>query len=163
MEYYLILYFSCKCTGRFDAYRITKPIDNLHLYIKSDENKTEKIIDKKNKEIPYKEYTVLTKNEKLEWFNDITNKIVNLPLDQIFIEEEIHLQSRLINLNGNLIKAKEKGSIDVPIAVRENSNKYILIAGMSRLCIARLLGFSTIPAIIYEDDSRIEFMLKHVL
>lgn len=139
------------------------PIDNLHLYIKSDENKTEKIIDKNNKEISYKEYTDLTQNQKLKWFDNITNNIVNLPLEQIFIEEEIHLQSRNISFNGTLIKIKEKGSIDVPIAVRKNGEKYVLIAGMSRLCAAKLFGFQTIPAVIYEDDSHLEFMLKHVI
>lgn len=46
-----------------------------------------------------------------------------------------------MNFNGTLKDIKERGSIDKPIAVRKDEENYILVAGMNRLCAAKLLGF----------------------
>lgn len=139
------------------------PTDDIQLYIKTCENETEKIIEKTNTEITNNEYNQLPKDEKLKWFENTTNKIVNIPTEQVHIEEEIHLNARIVNLDKNFIKAKEKGSIDIPIAVSKSGEKYVLIAGFNRLCIAKILGIKTIPAIIYEDETHIEFLLKHIV
>ena len=48
------------------------------------------------------------------------------------------------------------------LRIEINGDKYILIAVMSRLCTAKLLGFDTIPAVV-QEILHTEFLLKYVI
>ena len=136
------------------------PNDNEHFYLETSENEEKQFLKKKS--IIFNELKEIMESGKQKWFDYINAEITNLPVDRIFIEENIHLESQKIRFGGNLKQFKVNGTIDQPIAVRKNGDKYILIAGMSRLCAAKLLGFDTIPAVV-QDISHTEFLLKYVI
>ncbi|MGD9566823.1 MAG: ParB N-terminal domain-containing protein [Sedimentibacter sp.] len=67
-----------------------------------------------------------------------------------------------MNFNGTLKDIKERGSIDKPIAVKKDEEYYILVAGMNRLCAAKLLGFKKIPAVV-QEASHVELLLRYII
>lgn len=136
------------------------PKDNDHFYLETSYNEEGKFLKKKS--IIGSNLKELEEVEQQKWFNYLAAEIINLPVANIFIEEDIHLVASNIRFGGNLKNFKESNSIDKPIAVRKNGENYVLVAGMSRLCAAKLLGFETIPAVI-QDISHVEFLLKYVI
>lgn len=136
------------------------PVDLYNFYLENSDNKDKKFIRKKN--IVYSEPKEPKLFDKQKWFDYIDADIISLPVDLIFVNEDIHLETKSINFGKKIKEFKENNMIDKPIAVRKNGENYTLIAGMSRLCAAKLLGFKTIPAVI-QDISHAEFILKYVI
>jgi ribonuclease HI len=136
------------------------PENPNNFYMESSKYEGKKLINKKNNILND------TKEQKLfdkqNWFDYINAEIINLPVASIHIEEDIHLEAKSINFGRKMKEFKEDAMIDKPIAVRKIGENYVLIAGMSRLCAAKLLGFETIPTVI-QDISHTEFLLKYVI
>lgn len=141
--------------AKYALYELAVDFENFYLETGDDEEK--KFLNKKCRDI--KDLKVYGKQN---WFDYADSEVIHLPVHAIVIEEDIHLKSNKINLGGTLKEFKKNGSIDKPIAVRKNGEKYVLVAGMSRLCAAKLLGFDTISAII-QDIYHIEFLLRYVM
>jgi hypothetical protein len=141
--------------------------DRLYYYSIVNSNKDIIDIIEDKSIVDYSDYTINKVphgDEKIRWYNNIKAEIVDIPLNSIDICEEVHLKAENVNFRGNLIKIKEKGFIDIPIAVKANEScRYTLIAGISRLCSAKLLNFNTIPAIVLRDTNHIEFLLKYII
>lgn len=98
-----------------------------------------------------------------KWYQNDINTIINIPVDDIYIDKKIHLKTRNITFTPNLGYYHKIGKIELPIAVRAiDDNRFFLLCGISRLCIAKLLNFRTIPAIIYNMDRK-EFASVHNL
>lgn len=145
--------------AKYSLYELPNDVDNF--YLTTSDNQEKKFLNKKNKVCigNIKESKV---KDKQNWFDYIDGEIIYLPVDKISIEEDIYLKSKKINSNGTLKEIKEHGSIDKPIAVRKSGENYILVAGMNRLCVAKLLGFKKIPAVIHEV-SHLEFLLRYII
>ncbi len=131
-----------------------------HFYFRENNGKNTCVPDKHRK-ILCSESRINT-SDNTKWYE--RNFIVaTIPTNRVEIVEEIHLKARVINLKGGLKKARKLGKVDLPIAVRLNGKgNYTLVAGISRLCIARLMNFETIPAVITEMTHR-NFILTYGL
>lgn len=119
------------------------------------------VIYDNHKEILFDVYDETTKTLNRKWFQTDNLNIAYIPVNCICITEKVHLQAKDLNFGIKLGKIKLKGSIENPIAVRLlEDGTYTLVAGISRLCAAKLLGFNEIPAFIC-DMTHIEFMLMY--
>ena len=141
--------------AKYSLYEL--PVDFENFYLETSDDEEKKFLNKKRRGTKD-----LKAHDKQNWFDYVDAEIIHLPVAAIVIEEDIHLKSNKINLGGTLKDFKKNGSIDKPIAVRKSGESYVLVAGMSRLCAAKLLSFNTIPAII-QDIYHIEFLLRYVM
>ena len=145
--------------AKYSLYEL--PNDLEKFYLETSDNQEKRFLNKKDNicRETIKEPKVL---DKQNWYDYIDTEIIFLPVDKISIEEDIHLKSKKMNFNGTLKEIKEHGSINKPIAVRKNGENYILVAGMNRLCAAKLLGFKKIPAVV-QEGSHLEFLLRYII
>jgi len=121
----------------------------------------EKIPDA-HKNMPFESRYSSKQHNKVKWIKPfMLEELVYIPTELIQITEDIHLHAKRIDFRGGLKRYKHKGHIDIPIVVRPLPNgTYSLVVGISRLCIAKLLGFKEIPAFI-SDTTHEEFMQKY--
>lgn len=91
------------------------------------------------------------------WFEGQT--ITLLPLKYITLVENVHLNSSILSIRGELNHV----SINFPIAVRLLSEgKYGLVAGFTRFCIGKISDLDMIPVVITEMNHK-EFIEKYGL
>lgn len=139
----------------------TLPKDNSFLYCIKEEGSIERIPDIHNN-IPFKFQYYLHQQNTINWIKPFMHKqLVRVPTELINITEDIHLKTESINFKGLMKRYKYEGNIDIPIVIRPLSNgTYSLVAGISRLCMAKLLGFNEIPAFI-SNTTHDEFIQKY--
>jgi len=109
------------------------------------------------------EFENIKLNKKIDWTTlSVKNKIESIAVDDIEVTEHEHLRCMSINLNGTLSRLKKGNSIIKPIAVRriENSDKYYLVAGITRMFTCKIMDINIIPAIIVDMGHK-EFMEQY--
>ena len=135
--------------------------DNSFVFCIKGDGSLEKIPDA-HKNMPLEPRYSSKQHNKVKWIKPfMLEELVHIPTELIQITEDIHLHAKRIDFRGGLKRYKHKGHIDIPIVVRPLPNgTYSLVVGISRLCIAKLLGFKEIPAFI-SDTTHEEFMQKY--
>lgn len=116
---------------------------NEHNFSDDEETLNTDFVDSNNSEY---------RNNIVRWMDLKNSDIVPLPVEDIIITELEHLNCKSINFKGMLSRLSIENEIVTPIAVRrlEETSKYSLVAGITRLFSAKILGIKTIPAIITE-------------
>jgi hypothetical protein len=95
----------------------------------------------------------LPTHQKVNWIGHDVGETVLINTDDIILKEDVHLKCKEINLRKKLSKYSETRRVDLPIAVRPDENgKYVLVMGLTRYIIAKVLDISEIPCIITEMD-----------
>lgn len=131
---------------------------NLHDY-KKNHYKAENIVIQETKLDRTKSQMPWTKNQirkqeklKINWLEYIKEEsIEDIAIKDIILAEDVHLKAQEVNLNGKLAKYLKTRTIDRPILVRRiESNKYILVLGITRFIAAKVLDFDSIPGILTE-------------
>lgn len=93
-------------------------------------------------------YTKKKKAIPKAWYDELTDNLVEIDLDDVSLTEKAHLSAYTVSVTG-LSKVKEQGYVKAPIAVRQlEDGKYALVAGYKPYIQSKLLNFKTIKAYI---------------
>ena len=91
------------------------------------------------------------KNKKFKkWWKDENIKYV--PANIINLQEEIHLKTYSVNLNGLLFYINKDKILKKPLAVKKQGNKLVLIMGLTGFIIAKCLDLKKVPVIIFKEN-----------
>lgn len=128
----------------------TKNVDKNSFFLKEIHSSNFVEVSKQYIEAKIEPITLKQKSKKKRiWYKD--QETIELPIEDILLVEDIHLRTRTLNLHGMLKGVNRKNKVFLPIAVRKlDSDKYALVAGLSRYCAAKIIGINTIPAVITE-------------
>ena len=126
---------------------------------KSIENEFIEVKDKDDKE--YVQAPVAWQNtvNSKRWYEG--QEVIQIPVKDIILTENDHLNAKRIDLDGILATYNGCKQINIPVAVRAiENNRFALITGFTRYCIAKILDIETIPVVI-TNLSYNEFKLKY--
>lgn len=96
-----------------------------------------------------------------KWYN--FDEIRYVSYRDLVLEEQLHLESPVIGLRGELKLVAEGKPIKNPLAVRTTQNgKYALITGFKYYMVSKALGLEEVPVVI-KDMTYDEFIKKYAI
>jgi len=96
----------------------------------------------------------------------VSNEIIvkDIDIDKIIVQENVRAKSGDSEIKDLMQSIKQDG-LQSPIAVstREGNNKFILVFGSRRLLACKKLGWKTIPARVYENQTHDDFLVANLV
>jgi len=97
-----------------------------------------------------KETVIRELNSQYDFVGEIrVNELVQLEIEKIKVEEQIREEFDESKINNLADSIKDKGILQ-PLIVRQEAEKYILVAGERRLKASKIVGLNKVPCIIMD-------------